>query len=282
MTGSAKTLAAVLALTILGGATADLAAARGKTLDGKKAPPLTFHDGLGVLETGGRLEDFQGQVVWLKFVLRDCSACRRAYPRFQQLHERWGGSGLVTLAVMHRHPAKSIAAWFESQGYTFPVGIDGDGKEAQRYGVGRRPTDYVIGHDGIVRASNGAPERVLRVELARRRVARLGRIPEPLAATKDLVWNWNYGEALRKAEPVLASEDVPAEIRTFVARLQDEAKQEVNARLASARRLRAARRVPESRALLDRLVRHFEGTTLAAGIREERTRIEALEAREKR
>lgn len=254
---------------------ATLADASGKNLDGREAPSLVFYDGLNGLEGGGRLQDFRGQVVWVKFVLRDCALCRKSLPRFQELHERWGGSGLASLAVMHRIPAKDLKAFFAEHGYTFPVGIDSDGKQARRYGVGRRPTDYLIGADGRVRASNGAPEKTLRVELAKRRVARLGEIPQGAQAAKDLVWNWNYGEALRTIEPQAGAEGASDALRAFAKVLQREARIELDARLAAVSRLVKARRVKEARSMAQRVAKHFEETSLQARAKKAMERLEA-------
>ena len=248
------------------------AAAEGRVLDGRKAPDLVFSDGVGIAP-GTALSSYRGRVVWIKFVLRDCARCREEYPRVQDLHERWGGMGLVVIVVMHEHPPADFRPLLESHGYTFRVGCDPRGELARAYGVGRRPTDYVIGTDGRVRASNRASDEVLRTELARRRVERLGEVPETLAGVRDLVWAWNYGAALRAAEPRAAADDAPEGERRFVERLREQAAEELEARLEYAAVL-AAR---EERATLDRfldlLVAHFEGTSLEKRARAERRRM---------
>lgn len=245
------------------------ARAEGRVLDGRTAPDFVFPGGRGV-EAGTRLSDYRGQVVWIKFVLRDCPRCLEELPRAQDRHDRWGGSGLVVLVVMHEHPPSAWREAYDAKGWTFPVGSDPEGRFARAWGVGRRPTDYVVGADGRVRASNRAPDDVLLEELARRRVARLGEVPPEEAAIREHVWRWDYGAALRLAEALLASEEASEAARRVATRVRDDAATELDARLAHARRLEARGETEAARTLLDRLVRHFEGTALEARAREAR------------
>ena len=62
------------------------------------------------------------------------------------------------------------------------MGCDPDGRNASRFGVGHYPGDYVIGIDGVVRASNGFPREVIEEELRKLRVAELGPVPDVIEA----------------------------------------------------------------------------------------------------
>lgn len=246
----------------------------GLVLDGRKAPDFTFPDGID-LEAGTRLSSFRGDVVWIKFVLRDCPRCTDELPRANERHERWGGSGLVVLVVMHEHPPEAFGEAYARQGHGFRVGCDPKGAMARAYGVGRRPTDYVVGIDGRVVASNGAPDSVLRRELARRRVARIQPVPAGLEDVRDLVWSWEYGEALRIAAGRRAKTAADEDHAAFFARVERDATAELEGRIAYARRLAASERRARAVQVLDLLVAHFEGTALHARAKAARAALRA-------
>lgn len=239
--------------------------ASGSNLDGRMAPDMTFPDGANGVAPGQSLSDYRGQkVVWVKFVLRDCPHCRRTLPRAQQLHERWGGSGLVVLVVVHKYGAAEITPFIRQFGYTFPVGSDPTGSLANRYGVRDRPTDYLVGIDGRVRASNGASDEAILNALAEYRVARVGALPASLAAVRTAVWNWKLGEALQLVEAAAAAPDADAGVREAAARVEALAAEELAARLEMAVGLERRRQIAEARNLHERIVEAFQGTSLEA------------------
>ena len=195
-------------------AAAPAARAEGALLDGLMAPELAFGAGLNGVAPGTTLSSFRGQVVWVKFWLRDCPHCRATLPKVQELHELLGKSGLVILTVVHQYAPEQVKPFLDQSGYTFRVGCDPSGALAQAYQVNRRPTDYVIGVDGRVKSSNGAPEEVIAQELGRYRVAELGRVPAGLEAVKEKVQAWDYGSALKA---VLAAAAAPQASLVFFA-----------------------------------------------------------------
>ena len=239
------------------------ATAAGRNLDGRLAPELVFPAGVGL---GGRmrLSDYRGKVVWLKFVLRDCPRCRSSLPAMQSRHELWSGSGLVVIAVMHEYGPDQIRAWQKRDGVDVPTGQDPQGALARAYGVNHRPADYVIGVDGRVKQSNGASDAVLRAELARYRRTRVGDVPPVLGPARDAVERWDYGEALRLAEPLAAAEGAEASVRDATARIVSLAREELAGRVAYAERLAARGRRSEAQAFLGRVVAYFRGTGLEA------------------
>jgi len=249
------------------------AEAQGSDLTGRLAPDMTFADGMNGVAAGTTLSAFRGKVVWVKFILRDCPRCRKALPLAQQLHDRWGGSGLVVLTVVRQFGPREMQSFMSQNGYDFRLGTDRDGSLASRYGVRTMPTDYVIGVDGRVKASNGAPEAVLLTELGRYRLARLGTVPESMQGVRDAVWRWDYGAALRTTEAALAGGTADAEVRALATRVVTQAREEFDARLAlAAKRARQGRR-DVAGSIHDRVVENFEGTSLAPAAIEARTRF---------
>lgn len=113
-----------------------------------EVPPafaLTTTDGGTV-----RLADFSGQPVWLTFGASWCSECRGEAADLEAAYQRYGGQGLVILAVFQEDQA-SAADYAQRVGLTFPVAVDPDTAVASRYDVVGIPTHVFIGSDGVVR-----------------------------------------------------------------------------------------------------------------------------------
>lgn len=251
------------------------ARAQGNDLTGRLAPDLSFSDGMNGVAAGSTLSAFRGRVVWVKFILRDCPRCRASMPRVQQLHDRWGGSGLVVLTVVRRFGPAGMRSFMAQNQYDFRVGTDPDGNQASRYGVRTMPTDYVIGVDGRVKASNGAPESVLLTELGKYRLARLGTVPESMLSVRDAVWNWDYGTALRTVEAAVANGGGDAEDQALAARVSTQAREELDARLALASKRARQGKTDIASAIYDRIVEKFKGTSLAPLAQAARERFRA-------
>lgn len=252
--------------------------AQGNDLTGRLAPDMRFASGMNGVTSDTTLSSFRGKVVWVKFILRDCPRCRATLPRAQQLHDRWGGSGLVVLTVVRRIGPEGMRPFMDKHGYDFRMGTDASGSLAAPYGIRSMPTDYVIGVDGRVKASNGAPEPVLLTELGRYRLARLKAVPEALSTVRDAVWRWDYGAALRTTEAALA--DADAELTAFAARLLAQAREELDARVELATKRAKQGKWDVARSIHDRVVENFRDTSLAPVANEARERfLEAMRRR---
>ncbi|MFM8980766.1 MAG: peroxiredoxin family protein [Planctomycetia bacterium] len=250
------------------------ASAEGAVLDGLMAPELTFPAGLNGITRGQSLSAFRGKVVWIKFWLRDCPHCRKTLPLAQQMHELYGNSGLVVLTIVHQYAPDEVKPFLDQNRYTFPVACDPTGALAQAYQVDRRPTDYVVGIDGRVRLSNRGPEDVLQEELARFRVAELGKVPSGLDAVREKVRAWEYGPALALARSAAEPVTAPADVRDFAQRLEALAGERLTADIARAQVLVRLGRADEALGLLRSLATGFAGTPHEVRARE------ALAARE--
>ena len=247
--------------------------AGGTDLTGRLAPDMTFAEGMNGVGAGTTLSSFRGRVVWVKFILRDCPRCRASMPLAQQLHDRWGGSGLVVLAVVRQFGPAEMQSFMAQNRYDFRVATDRDGSLAARYGVQTMPTDYVIDIDGRVKASNGAPEAVLLTELGKYRLARLGGVPEGMGSVRDAVWNWDYGTALRTVEAAAAGGGASGDVQALAGRVTAQAREELEARVALAEKRAREGKTDVARAIYDRVVEQFVGTSLAAAASEARTRF---------
>ncbi|MFO0933790.1 MAG: TlpA disulfide reductase family protein [Planctomycetota bacterium] len=244
----------------------------GTVLDGQAAPELALADGLNGANAQTTIASLRGKVVCLKFWLTGCPVCRGTLPEFQRIHERYGRSGVVCLGVVIDN-ADGVRGYLREAGWTFAVGCDPDGRNASRYGVNRYPADYVIGADGVVRASNGFPKDVIESELRKVRAAELGAIPAGLEGVRESVEDGDYGEALRRAEAAGKAPTASAEVKAFVEKVTGIARTRQDNRLARVDALKAAGKLVEAKADAERIVTDFKGTSLEARARE---RLESL------
>jgi peroxiredoxin len=262
MARSLRTLAPVVALLALA-AVARPAQAGGKDLTGQPAPELVLTGGLNGVGAATNLASYRGQVVCLKFWLTHCPKCRGTLPDFQAIHDRYGRSGVVCLGVVIDSPA-GVTPYVKDKGWTFGVGCDPDAANATKYGVKSYPADYVIGADGVVRASNGFPRETIEEELRKARVAELGELPGSLRAVRDAVEEGNYGVALRLAEQAAKAEGAGQDVKAAAEKVLAIATRRQDNRFARADALVAAGRGADAKALLEDILKDFQGTSLEA------------------
>jgi hypothetical protein len=65
---------------------------------------------------------------------------------------RYGGKGLVVIAIDVGEDEGTVATFAIRLGATFPIGLDTDGKAQQAWGVVALPIHFWIDKEGIVRA----------------------------------------------------------------------------------------------------------------------------------
>ena len=237
------------------------ASAAGMNFDGRPAPEIRLMGGLNGATAGTTLASLRGRVVCLKFWLTHCPICRGTLPEFQRINDRYGKSGVTCLGVVVDRP-EGVAPYLREAGWTFPVGCDPEGVSSNVYGVHHFPGDYVIGIDGVVRASGGFPDAVIAEELRKYRVAEWGEVPDALRAARDAVEDGDYGEALRQAEAVAKPADAPAAVKAAVQRLLEIARRKQDNRFARADALVAAGNVGPARGELQKVIADFRGTSL--------------------
>jgi peroxiredoxin len=266
MTRTLRSLVPTVALLVVA-VMASPARAGGNDLTGQPAPDLQLSGGLNGVSPSTTLASYRGKVVCLKFWLTHCPLCRGTLPDFQALHDRYGRSGVVCLGVVIDSP-DGVAPYVKEKGWTFAVGCDPDGRSAQRYGVKRYPADYVIGPDGVVRASNGFPRETIEEELRKARVMELGEVPASLGGVRDAVEEGNYGEALRRAEAAAKAATAGDDVKAAAARVLDIATRRQENRFARADALVASGRTADARAVLEDVLKDFQATALEARARE--------------
>ena len=125
--------------------------------DGQKAPlfEVQMFDGSTV-----KLADLKGKVVLLNFWATWCPPCRAELARVEKdIIEKFKGQDFVFIPVSRGEKRETVAAFREKMGYTFPMGLDTDGRVYAEYAQTYIPRNFLIGKDGkVVKASVGYNE----------------------------------------------------------------------------------------------------------------------------
>lgn len=96
------------------------------------------------------LASFRGKAVVLNFWGSACVPCKQEMPRLQAASERWAAKGVQFVgmdSIDFRGPAR---AFVRKRGVTYPIGFDGNGDVAIRYGVSYTPTTFFIDRRGRI------------------------------------------------------------------------------------------------------------------------------------
>jgi thiol-disulfide isomerase/thioredoxin len=131
---------------------------------GPSASPSTaagsgFHVGepaplLVVPQVGGGTIDLaalRGKPVWVNFMATWCPPCQDEFPLMSGFAARYGGTGLVVLAIDVREDEGTVAGFAQRLNASFPLGLDADGQAAQRWGAIALPVHFWIDAKGVVR-----------------------------------------------------------------------------------------------------------------------------------
>ena len=101
------------------------------------------------------LSDFRGKKIMLYFWQVGHSSCRTEIEHIQKVLDNWSGDELVVLAVHLGESAavlQEVRDFIDSQGLTFPVLLDLEGKIGSEYNHNPPSTTFFIDAQGIIRA----------------------------------------------------------------------------------------------------------------------------------
>lgn len=98
------------------------------------------------------LSDFRGQVVLLNFWAAWCPPCKAEMPAFEALQQAYQGQELIILAVNTTFQDDLSAArdFVTSNGLTFPIPLDMDGRVSNEYQILAMPSSFFIDRNGII------------------------------------------------------------------------------------------------------------------------------------
>ncbi|AUX41875.1 ahpC/TSA family protein [Sorangium cellulosum] len=124
----------------------------GGGLIGSAAPELAAEVVAG--EGPATIQEARGKVVIVDFWATYCHPCRRSFPRYQELVDRFAGA-LAVLAVSVDAPEdvsrEQIEAFATEAGVKFKILWDKDQRAEKQYRPRRMPTAFVIDQGGVVR-----------------------------------------------------------------------------------------------------------------------------------
>ncbi len=119
------------------------------------------------------LSDFRGKYVLLNFWASWCPPCKAEMPELHAYYRSYQDKGFTLLAINVNDDPNSARAFIEANGFTFPVGLDLDGRVFNSYGGSALPTSFLIDpQGGLVKAWR--PGAITRAMLEEEVTPRLG------------------------------------------------------------------------------------------------------------
>ena len=97
------------------------------------------------------LASLKGKPVWVNFMATWCPPCQDEFPLMNGFAARYAADGLVVLAIDVKEDEGTVAAFAESLGATFPLGLDSNGEAQAAWDALALPVHFWIDADGIVR-----------------------------------------------------------------------------------------------------------------------------------
>lgn len=112
------------------------------------APELMASDLAGDPKT---LADYRGKVVLLNFWASWCPPCLREMPSMERLRVKMAGRPLAIVALDSAETREEVNVYLSRMKLGFPVLLDPDGSNTQRWKVFALPTTFLLDAEGRVR-----------------------------------------------------------------------------------------------------------------------------------
>lgn len=98
-----------------------------------------------------RLSDQRGRVVLVNFWASWCNPCRKEFPLFAEVYERYRADGLVIAGVASRDISSDSRDFAREEGAEWPLMSDrSDQTVARAYGVRALPQTFFVDRDGRI------------------------------------------------------------------------------------------------------------------------------------
>lgn len=102
------------------------------------------------------LADYRGKTVVVNFWASWCPPCRAEMPMLDAYYQEHKNDDFMMIAVNSEEAAITARTFIQDMGYTFPVGLDEDGRLAREFAIMGLPLTLVYGPDGeLVYRHNG-------------------------------------------------------------------------------------------------------------------------------
>jgi len=162
--------------SISGGETPATADGGGSGEVGSKAPELSA---VSVGGTGPKtLAEAAGKVVIIDFWATYCDPCKKSFPKYQELVDKFGGD-LVVIGVSVDDPEDvkedKLKEFAETTGAKFSIVWDKTQATAGKYSPPKMPTSFVIDKEGVVRHVHAGYESGEEDKIAEEVAALLGK-----------------------------------------------------------------------------------------------------------
>lgn len=97
------------------------------------------------------LSDYAGQVVLVNMWATWCPPCKAEMPAINSFYEAHREQGFTVLAVNSQEDARTVNAFIQAGGFSFPVLLDTKAEVMELYQVRGLPTSFIIDRDGAIR-----------------------------------------------------------------------------------------------------------------------------------
>jgi thiol-disulfide isomerase/thioredoxin len=93
---------------------------------------------------------YLGKPVYVNFFASWCGPCNDEAPLVKKLYGKYKSRGFVAIGIDELEDAKTAAAFAHKYGWTFPIGVDGDGKALGQYQSYGLPVHVFIDRKGKI------------------------------------------------------------------------------------------------------------------------------------
>ena len=98
------------------------------------------------------MADLQGKVILINFWATWCPPCVGEMPAFEDLYADYkDNEDVVIVAVDVEENKKTVDAFVNENGYTFPIAYDEEGNIGLQYPTGGIPYTVIVGKDGTIK-----------------------------------------------------------------------------------------------------------------------------------
>ena len=104
-----------------------------------------------------------GKAVYVNFFASWCPPCNAEAPSVKKLFAKYQKRGFITVGVDELEDASKATAFAKNYGWTFPVGVDTDGKALESYRAVGLPVHIFIDRKGkidLVRMGEMGPDEI--------------------------------------------------------------------------------------------------------------------------
>ncbi len=123
----------------------------------KQAPPLSSNTWINSAPL--TLDSLRGHVVIVSFWTFACYNCQNTLPYFKAWDQKYRNQGLVIIGVhtpelSFERDVANVKQAVRDDGLQYPIAIDGDYANWNRYGVRAWPTWFILDKEGYIRYSH--------------------------------------------------------------------------------------------------------------------------------